>query len=163
MTRRLGVIAVLAAVVAGLLAAPMPTWSGGANHMMLEGTGVTSAGEPMRVACELAFAAVPSNEFLGECWIGVGGDELTLTPLAEDGRAVLTAVLNGSIIVRGGAGVGTGRFLELMLGSAAGFPVDLEIDPLARTWAVRGHGPGEGGGVVVSGLLVGGGATLTLP
>lgn len=168
MGKRFVRVAALAVSVMGLIAQhtvaqPRTAPSGQANHLVLDGRGTTGRGEKMALACGLDFATIPSNTFTGECRLTVGGDQMTLTGLGEDGAPVLTVVLNGQITVRGSAHGASGRFQELTSASAAGFPVYVEMDPLARSWAVRGYAAGQPDQAVASGSLEEGKAALTMP
>ena len=75
----------------------------------------------------------------------------------------MTVVLDGHVIVRGGAVTATGRFEELLQRSQSGFPVYVEVDPLGRSWAVRGHGGNGDVKTVARGRMTEGAVHFRLP
>ena len=133
----------LARISVAILMAALPAHAAppGAQQpdLILTGRGATSKAEPATLRCELRLMATPSNVFDGRCVVAVGPDQLVLGSLAIDGAEPMTVVLDGHVIVRGGAVTATGRFEELLERSQSGFPVYVEVDPLGRSWAVRGH------------------------
>ena len=112
------------------------------GDLVVMATGADAGGEPMTLACELDFAAVPSNRFTGACQISVGPDHVLLGGMDVDGVPILTVVLNGEVTVHGVAQAASGRFRQLESDGSAGFPMLIEIDPLSRAWAIRGDTPG---------------------
>lgn len=121
--------------------------------LAIAATGAAAQGEPMALACALTLATVPSNTYLGRCQLTVGPDQVTLAGLPAEGQRLVSVVLTGAVGLRGMAEAGTGRFAALVSHGAAGFPVDLQVDPLGRAWALRGALPGGGSQVVAAGGL----------
>ena len=121
--------------------------------LAISASGAAAHGEPMALACTLTLAVVPSNTYLGRCQLTVGSDHVTLTGLPAEGQRLVTVVLTGAVGLRGVAEAGTGRFAPFVSHGAAGFPVDVQIDPLGRAWALRGALPGGGTQVVAAGAL----------
>ena len=70
---------------------------GRAADLVVMATRADAGGEPMTLACELDFAAVPSNRFTGACQISVGPDHVLLGGMDVDGVPILTVVLNGVV------------------------------------------------------------------
>ena len=148
-------------LLGGLQAAPLPAQDRPAD-LTVAATGAAAAGEPMAMACALTLATVPSNTYVGRCRITVGGDALTLTGLPAEARRLVTVVLTGAVSLRGVAEEGTGRFAALVAHGAAGFPLDVQIDPLGRAWTIRGALPGGGSQVVAVGGLTTGSVTFAV-
>jgi hypothetical protein len=131
--------------------------------LVVAGQGASSSAEPATLRCELNLVATPSNAFVGRCLVGVGPDQLVLGALAIDGAEQMTVVLDGHVIVRGGAVTATGRFEELLQRSQSGFPVYVEVDPLRRSWAVRGHGGNGNIKIVATGRMTQGAVQFRVP
>jgi hypothetical protein len=153
---------ILATIIAVLPARAAPPGSQQAD-LVVTGRGATSSAEPATLRCELKLVATPSNVFVGRCSVGVGPDQLVLGALAIDGAEQMTVVLDGHVIVRGGAVTATGRFEELLERSQSGFPVYVEVDPMSRSWAVRGHGGNGIIKIVASGRMTEGAVHFRLP
>jgi hypothetical protein len=133
------------------------------DDVVVAGQGTSSDGEAMQVTCRLGLAVVPSNVFVGQCVVTVGADRLTLAGSDTEGNERLNVVLDGQVIVRGAAVKGTGRFQDLVASSQSGFPVHMEMDPLGRGWAIRGHGSDGRTLTVIRGSLSQGTVTITAP
>jgi hypothetical protein len=155
----LAVLAVALTVGGGPQAVAGP----GHSDLVVMASGADVGGEPMTLSCELAFAAVPSNRFTGECQISVGPDHVLLGGIEVDGVPLLTVVLNGELTVHGLAQVGSGRFRQLANNGIAGFPMIIEIDPLSRAWAIRGDAPDGPRQTISRGSLHEGAINLALP
>jgi hypothetical protein len=121
--------------------------------LRLAGAGAAADGQAMALDCVLSFAIVPSNTFVGHCKVTLGPDQLTLGVGPPAVSRPVTVVLNGALTVRGLAEAGTGPFAPLVPQSAAGFPVDLRVDPLGRAWLIRAELPGGGSRIVAAGSL----------
>ena len=153
-------LAVAALTVGGGLEAAA---GGRAADLVVMATGADAGGEPMTLACELDFAAVPSNRFTGACQISVGPDHVLLGGMDVDGVPILTVVLNGEVTVHGVAQAASGRFRQLESDGSAGFPMLIEIDPLSRAWAIRGDTPGGPRQTISRGRLSEGAIDLAMP
>lgn len=148
---------VLAVAAAGAAAQTKPA------DLEISASGTETSGAAMRLDCDLDFVAVPSNVFVGGCRLTVGGDELVLGARDPDRQRVPTALLNGRLTIRGFADSATGRFAPMVERDAEGFPVFLEVDPLARLWAIRAGASGAAGEPVTSGVITSGRVFLVLP
>ena len=153
----------LALVVAALTGGGLEAAAGGRADLVVMATGADAGGEPMTLACELDFAAVPSNRFTGACQISVGPDQVLLGGMDVDGVPVLTVVLNGEVTVHGVAQAASGRFRQLESDGSAGFPMLIEVDPLSRAWAIRGDTPGGSRQTISRGRLSEGAINLAMP
>ncbi len=153
---------IVAILIAALPARAAPPGSQQAD-LLVTGRGATSKAEPATLRCELNLVAPPSNVFVGRCLVEVGPDQLVLGDLAVDGAEPMTVVLDGHVIVRGGAVTATGRFEELLERSQSGFPVYVEVDPLGRSWAVRGHRGNGNVKTVARGRMTEGAVHFRLP
>ncbi len=153
---------IVAIFIAALPARAAPPGSQQAD-LVVTGRGATSKAEPATLRCELKLVATPSNVFVGQCLVEVGPDQLVLGGLAIDGAEPMTVVLDGNVIVRGGAVTATGRFEELLQSSQSGFPVYVEVDPLGRSWAVRGNGGNGAVETVARGRMTEGAVHFRLP
>jgi hypothetical protein len=158
---RLGRI-IVAILIAAWPAGAAPPGSQQAD-LVVTGQGATSDAEPTTLRCELNLVTTPSNVFVGRCLVEVGPEQLVLGDLAVDGAEPMTVVLDGHVIVRGGAVTATGRFQELLQSSQSGFPVYVEVDPLGRSWAVRGHGGNGDVETVAGGRMTEGAVHFRLP
>ena len=161
MTMHLALISV-AILIAALPARAAPPGSQQAD-LVVAGRGATSKAEPATLRCDLNRVTTPSNVFVGRCLVEVGPDQLVLGSLAVDGAEPMTVVLDGHVIVRGGAVTATGRFEELLQRSQSGFPVYVEVDPLGRSWAVRGDGGNGDVKTVARGRMTEGAVHFRLP
>jgi hypothetical protein len=155
----LALLVVTLAVGGGLEATAGPSHS----NLVVMATGADADGEPMTLACELDFAAVPSNRFTGACQISVGPDQVLLGGMDVDDVPILTVVLNGGVTVHGVAQAASGRFRQLASDGSAGFPMLIEIDPLSRAWAIRADTPGGPRQTISRGRLSEGAIDLAMP
>ena len=153
---------IVATIIVTLPAGAAPPGSQQAD-LVVTGRGATSSAESATLRCDLNLVATPSNVFVGRCLVEVGSDQLVLGDLAIDGAERMTVVLDGQVIVRGGAVTATGRFEELLERSQSGFPVYVEVDPLSRSWAVRGYGGNGNVKTVARGRMTEGAVHFTLP
>jgi len=138
MRRALPVMVVLALTLGAWLEAAAGR---GQSDLVVRATGADVGGEPMTLSCDLGFASLPSNLFVGECRITVGRDHVSLGGMEADGVLLLTVVLSGELTVHGVAQAGSGRFSQVVSDGTAGFPMWIEIDPLSRAWVIRGDAP----------------------
>lgn len=150
-------------VVAVLGSASSAVGQGRPADLRVAATGVAADGAAMTLACSLRFLSVPSNLFVGTCRLSVGRNHLTLAGRAADRDRAPAVVLHRGLTVRGIAEGATGRFASLSDHGASGFPVDLQVDPIARTWSLRGERPGGGAELEASGVLTTGSITLNIP
>ena len=138
MKRALLVILVVALTFGARLEA---TAGRGQADLVVRATGADAGGEPMSLSCDLGFASLPSNLFVGECRVTVGQDHVSLGGMEADGVLLLTVVLTGELTVHGVAQAGSGRFSQVVSDGTSGFPMWIEIDPLSRAWVIRGDAP----------------------
>ncbi len=153
----------LVRIIVVILIAAFPARAAPQADLVVTGRGATSEAEPATLGCELNLVATPSNVFVGRCMVEVGLDQLVLGGLAIDGAEPMTVVLDGHVIVRGGAVTATGRFEELLQRSQSGFPVYVEVDPLGHSWAVRGYGGNGDVETVARGRMTEGAVHFRLP
>jgi hypothetical protein len=161
MTMHLALISVTI-LIATLPARAAPLGSQQAD-LLVAGRGATYKAESATLRCDLNRVTTPSNVFAGRCLVEVGPDQLVLGNLGVNGAEPMTVVLDGHVIVRGGAVTATGRFEALLQRSQSGFPVYVEVDPLGRSWAVRGHGGNGDVETVASGRMTEGVVHFRLP
>jgi hypothetical protein len=141
-----GVVIAVAAVAAGA-----PGVARADMTMVMAGTDLK--GDRMRVSCKLLPASPPSNTFTGRCEVTVGAERLAIAGLDVNGESVLSAVLDGRITIRGRAESASGRFLQMVVDGADGFPVYLHIDPFGRAWALQRDVPGGGREALTGGRI----------
>jgi hypothetical protein len=155
----------LALILVGILIAALPARAAppGSKQadLLVTGRGATSGAEPATLRCELNLSSPSNVSSVG--LVEVGPDQLVLGGLAIDSAEPMTVELDGHVIVRGGAVTATGRFEELLERSQSGFPVYVEVDPLGRSWAVRGHRGNGNVKTVARGRMTEGAVHFRLP
>lgn len=152
----------LIALLTVLVALPSPVSASSTADLKIDVSGTDTGGDTTSIACDLNFVAIPSNFFEGSCRVSVGIDQLTVVGGGTDRQQLPTVVLNGQINIRGIAQSGTGRFSAVSDQGRSGFPLDIRIDPLGRTWLIRTDAPSGDTGTIASGQVTSGSLALGL-